>query len=78
MNCKLTNLIYAIWDFTVVLGERKCVGESLAWSVYFLFVAALVKTFKIEAPPKEPLPTLEPNKGFTLAYQGFRTVVHHR
>lgn len=59
-------------------GKRMCLGESLAKNTYFLFTAGLIKKFKFEPVPNEPLPTLEPVNGFTLGYQGFKAVVTQR
>ena len=55
-----------------------CSGESLAKMTFFLFVASLVKKFQFKAVDNETLPTLEPNEGFTLNYQGFKAVVISR
>lgn len=55
-----------------------CLGEPLTRNSYFLFTAALVKTFNFNAIPDQPLPTLEPVAGFTLAYDGFQAIVTPR
>lgn len=55
-----------------------CLGEPLTRNSYFLFTAALVKTFHFSAVPGEQLPTLEPVAGFTLAYDGFKAVAKIR
>ncbi|KAI9553139.1 hypothetical protein GHT06_021032 [Daphnia sinensis] len=60
------------------LGKRMCLGESLAKNTYFLFTAALIKKFRFEPVPNEPLPSLDPTNGFTLGYQGFKAVVTPR
>ncbi|KAK4014855.1 hypothetical protein OUZ56_027365 [Daphnia magna] len=60
------------------LGKRMCLGESLAKNTYFLFTAALIKKFRFEPVPNEPLPSLDPTNGFTLGYQGFKVVVTPR
>lgn len=52
-----------------------CLGEVLAKNVYYLFTAALIKSFTIEKVPDQPVPTLDPINGFTLGYQGFKCVV---
>ena len=59
-------------------GKRQCLGESLAKNTYYLFVAALVKTFRFSAVAGQPLPTLNPLNGFTLGYEGFLAVTHRR
>jgi len=58
-------------------GNRKCLGESiqLASTAYFLFTAALIKTYKLLPAPDQPLPTLDAIPGFTLGYQGFKAVL---
>lgn len=50
-------------------------GEALAKNTYFLFTAALVKSFSFHTVAKDCLPTLEPINGFTLGYKGFEAVV---
>ncbi|XP_045035920.1 methyl farnesoate epoxidase isoform X4 [Daphnia magna] len=60
------------------LGKRMCLGESLAKNTYFLFTAALIKKFRFDPVPDEPLPSLDPTNGFTLGYQGFKAVVTPR
>ena len=55
-----------------------CAGESLAKMTFFLFVASLVKTFQFKVVENEPLPTLVPNAGLALSYQGFKAVVVSR
>ncbi len=62
----------------VFTGKRQCIGESLAKNTYYLFVAALVKTFHFSAVAEQPLPTLNPLNGFTLGYEGFLAVTHRR
>jgi methyl farnesoate epoxidase/farnesoate epoxidase len=52
-----------------------CLGDSLAKNTYFLFTAALIKQFRFEPAPNEPLPSLDPTNGFTLGYRGFKAVV---
>ena len=52
-----------------------CLGDSLAKNTYFLFTAALIKQFRFEPTPNEPLPSLDPTNGFTLGYRGFKAVV---
>ncbi|KAK4014851.1 hypothetical protein OUZ56_027361 [Daphnia magna] len=41
-------------------------------------IAALIKKFRFEPVPNEPLPSLDPTNGFTLGYQGFKAVVTPR
>ena len=50
-------------------------GDPLAKIPYFLFTAALIKQFRFEPTPNEPLPSLDPTNGFTLGYRGFKAVV---
>lgn len=52
-----------------------CLGESLAKNTYFLFTASLVKKFQFKSVPNRPLPSLDPNNGFTLGYKGFEAIV---
>ena len=60
----------------VFTGKRMCIGEPLAKNTYYLFVAALVKTFRVSAVAGQPLPTLNPVNGFSLGYEGFLAVTH--
>ena len=53
-------------------------GESLARNTFYLFTAALVKTFNFSAVSHKLLPTLEPINGFTLNCEGFETVILRR
>lgn len=55
-----------------------CLAASLASNTYFLFTTALFKEFRVQPIPNEPLPSLEPNNGFTLGYKGFKAVVTPR
>lgn len=57
------------------LGKRMCAGEPLANNTYFLFTAALIKSFKFKPINDQPLPTLDPVNGFTLGFKGFKAVV---
>lgn len=61
-----------------IIGKRMCSLDSLAKHTYYLFVAALVKKFKFQAAPNEPLPTPDPLNGLTLGYMGFKAVVTPR
>lgn len=49
-------------------------ADSFAKNTYFLFTAALIKTFTLKSVTNEPLPTLDPVNGFTLGYDGFRAL----
>lgn len=60
------------------LGKRQCLGEPLARNSFFLFTAALVKAFQLEAVPARPLPSLDPLTGVTNGYQGFQAIVTPR
>jgi len=60
------------------VGKRMCLGESLARNTYYLFTAAVLKTFQLETTPNEPPPTLDPVDGFTLGYQGYNAVLRPR
>jgi cytochrome P450 len=60
------------------VGKRMCLGESLAKNAYFLFTASLIKTFRFDKVPNQPLPTLDPINGFTLGYDGFSAMVTPR
>jgi Cytochrome P450 len=62
----------------LIIGKRQCLGESLARNTYYLFVAALVKTFRFSAVAGQPLPTLNPKNGLSLGYEGFLAVTHRR
>jgi Cytochrome P450 len=62
----------------LIIGKRQCIGESLARNTYYLFVAALVKTFRFSAVAGQPLPTLNPKNGVTLGYEGFPAITHRR
>ena len=45
----------------------------------FLFDTWLVKKFQFKAPDDRQLPlTLEPNRGFTLTYKGFKAAAISR
>lgn len=71
------NVVYLLtWLFPK--GKRMCPGEPLTRNSYFLFTAALVKTFEFSALSNKCPPTLEPIAGFTLAYDGFEAVVRCR
>jgi len=59
-------------------GKRLCLGELLARNTYFLFTAALMKTFWFEMVKGQPAPTVEPINGFTLGYQGFPVLISPR
>ena len=74
-NCKF----FFFFDFLISnQGRRMCLGESLARNTYFLFTAALMKTFRFERVKGQAEPTVEPINGFTLGYQGFPAVISTR
>lgn len=54
------------------LGKRRCLGESLAKTNYFLFFTSILHNFKIEASEHEPEPSLEPLDGVTLSPKPYR------
>ena len=62
----------------MLIGKRACMGESLARNTFYLFTAALVKTFNFSAVSHKLLPTLEPINDFTLNCEGFETVILRR
>ena len=70
-------LMFVLW-IDGITGKRECLGKSLAINTFFLFVAALVKSFTFSRVAGEELPTLDPINGFTLGYQGFSAVVESR
>ena len=72
----LNLLVFVLWIGGT--GKRECLGKSLAINTFFLFVAALVKSFNFSRVAGEELPTLDPINGFTLGYQGFSAVVESR
>ncbi|XP_019871649.1 methyl farnesoate epoxidase-like [Aethina tumida] len=53
-------------------GKRRCLGESLAKTNYFLFFTSILHNFKIEASEHEPEPSLEPLDGVTLSPKPYR------
>ena len=54
-----------------------CLGESLARNTYYLFTAALVKTFQLK-PVSNQLPPIDPLHGFTNGYKGFKAIISQR
>ena len=52
-------------------GRRVCFGESMAKTELFLFFSRLMKDFKIEHNPNEPLPSLQGRMGSALAPQPY-------
>ncbi len=73
-NCHNSRIWYVIIAFYNTVGKRSCLGESLAKNTYFLFTTALIKNFRLEAIPNEPMPSVEPTNGFTLGYEGFKAI----
>lgn len=54
------------------LGKRRCLGESLAKTNYFLFFTALLHNFYIEKDFDGPEPQLEGYDGVTISPKPFR------
>lgn len=59
----------------IVLGKRRCLGESLAKANVFLILSALVHNFNIELAPNEPKPSLEPYDGVVLSPKPFKCML---
>lgn len=50
-----------------ITGRRKCLGETLAKSSVFLFVACLLQKFQFVLPSGHHDPILDGVDGFTIA-----------
>lgn len=61
--------------FTIYIGRRQCVGETLARDTYFLFLTNIFQTFSISVDPKFPQPSLEPQVGIVLAPQDYHIIL---
>jgi len=59
------------------IGQRKCLGESLARMENFLFFANIFKKFKFSHTGEHP-PSLEPDVGFTNGPYPFKAIVSLR
>ena len=60
------------------VGKRRCVGETVAKTENFLFLANLMKSFSFGPGPDGKLPELRPQAGLTNGPQPFVTKVTTR
>ena len=60
------------------LGRRQCFGEAMAKMETFVIFARLMKDFKVEKVPGEPLPSLQGILGVTLAPEPFKVIFKSR
>ena len=59
------------------IGRRKCLGETLARMTLFHFTVGMVRRFKIEAFPGDPLKVRRID-GITTAPSPFKLVLRQR
>ena len=66
------------WMINFGLGKRICLGESLARSVVFLYIATFLQEFTFSIPEGDPKPSTYPVPGFTTCPQKYRMEVKQR
>ncbi|XP_034952123.1 methyl farnesoate epoxidase-like [Chelonus insularis] len=66
------------WIIPFGVGRRKCLGEGLAKSSHFLFVACLLQRFKFILPPGQERPVMTGIDGFTLSPPVFDILIYPR
>ena len=59
-------------------GKRHCLGEHVAKTLMFLFLARLLHRFRIENPPGREIPCLDARFGLVLAPHPYDICVHKR
>lgn len=64
--------------FPFSAGRRVCMGEVLARSQLFLFLARLLQKFRFENPPNTDLPCLEGGEGVVMCVKPFNVCVISR
>lgn len=60
------------------LGKRRCMGENLAKSSLFLYLASFVHSFDMEIPPGNDLPDVIGLDGITLSPKPFEVLLKPR
>lgn len=61
-----------IFEPSLFSGKRKCLGETVAKTTLCLFLANIVKNFKLVKVDNVPLPDPEPLGGLTLMPRDFQ------
>lgn len=67
-----------VFLLSMILGKRKCLGESVAKSTIFLFLANLLAKFTFEMDKKDDPPSVLPVGGLTIGPQPFNAIVSPR
>lgn len=60
------------------VGKHRCMGEMLAKSDLFLFIATLLQNFSFLVPPGHPVPTAEPLDGATASVRQYTALLVNR
>ncbi|KAL0822559.1 hypothetical protein ABMA28_004601 [Loxostege sticticalis] len=72
------NLIQDEWLMPFGSGKRRCIGEGLARSELFMFLAHIMQKFNLKLPPGHPMPSIEPIDGLTLSAKPFKIIFEPR
>ena len=67
-----------MYHLFLIIGRRKCLGESVGRVENFLFFANLFNNFTLKIPKGQPKPTTEPMDGMTIGPQHFEVEVTPR
>lgn len=60
------------------LGKRRCMGEHLAKSSMFLFLASFMHSFEMRIPQGDDLPDVIGLDGITLSPKPFKVILSQR
>lgn len=59
-------------------GGRRCTGQPVAEVIIFIFIASILRSYKITAVPEEPTPTTKLQLGFTMRPYPYNVLVQPR
>ncbi|KAG8313366.1 hypothetical protein J6590_001833 [Homalodisca vitripennis] len=71
-------IIHDDWLIPFGLGRRRCLGETLARPMLFLFLTSLLYHFNVTSQPGQPLPSMAPVDGAILAPHPFSCLLTPR